>query len=225
MNYSIKSMTKLAASILMIVLLTQKAHSQKNHISISVNSLSTSFDYGKANSTLRPYKKDFKGIQFGIACESGISPMFSIVKGLYFSAKGGILNENNPYTVNKSTLKLYTLDVPLLARIHFNNFYVNAGPYVAYTLGGNMKSDGAESLPVESGKISFGNSAYDFNRWDFGALAGVGYNFNMKKSILTLDVRYGYGFVNISNNIQRYNRSLSISVLLSKPPRNSRKNG
>ncbi|MGZ5247200.1 MAG: hypothetical protein ACXWV5_09160, partial [Flavitalea sp.] len=59
--------------------------------------------------------------------------------------------------------------------------------------------------------------------WDFGLQAGAGYIFNLKKSILTLDVRYGYGMVNISQGVERYNRMLNISVQVSKPGRKSTK--
>ena len=67
-----------------------------------------------------------------------------------------------------------------------------------------------------STKVSFGNSIGDFKRWDLGLQAGAGYNFNLKKSVLTLDVRYGYGLTNISKDIERYNRMLNISLVISK---------
>jgi hypothetical protein len=98
---------------------------------------------------------------------------------------------------------------------------VNAGPYVAYTLGGRLKTEDYENLPGKSTSVSFGHAPGNFRRWDFGMQAGAGYNFNLKKSILTLDVRYGYGLSNISKDIERYNRMLNISLVVSKPVRKS----
>jgi hypothetical protein len=113
-------------------------------------------------------------------------------------------------------LRLYSIELPVLARVHFHDLYLNAGPYAGYNIGGRLKIDGSENMLGTSSRISFGNSSADFKRWDFGLQAGAGYNFKMKKSTLTVDVRYGYGLVNISRDVQRYNRMLNISVQLAK---------
>ncbi len=191
--------------------------SQTNQFGISINSLTTNFNYGKSNSALQPYKKNFTGLQAGVSYQAGITPMFSVVPELYFALKGGSLKANNPLTENNSTLRIYSIEMPLQARFHFNNLYLNAGPYVAYAVSGRLKTAGSEVLPEKNARVSFGNAAGEFKRWDAGLLAGVGYNFNLKKSILTLDARYGYGLVNISNDVARYNRMLNISLVVSKP--------
>ncbi|HMQ60278.1 MAG TPA: porin family protein [Flavilitoribacter sp.] len=212
MQSTIKS---LAASVLLITL-SATLSAQTSRFSISVNSLTTNFDYGKSNAELRPYKKNYKGLKAGISYQAGISPSFSLVPELYFAIKGGSLKEDNPLTVSKSTLRLSSLEMPVLARLHCHNLYLDAGPYTAYTLGGRIKGEGGSTLPETPAKIPFGHAAGDFKRWDAGFQAGVGYNFNMKKSILTTDLRYGYGLVNISRDVERYNRVLSISVLVAK---------
>jgi hypothetical protein len=143
--------------------------------------------------------------------------MFSVVPELYLAIKGGILKENNPLTVNKSTLRLYTIEMPVLARLHCNKLYLNAGPYVGYTLSGRMKTEGSDAVSEASTKVSFGNTMNDFKRWDLGIQAGAGYNFTIKKTTLTLDARYGYGLTNISKDVERYNRLLNISLVVSRP--------
>ncbi|WP_157627152.1 porin family protein [Spirosoma luteum] len=212
---TIKSLTAAVVTALLMAA-SFKSFSQTNRFNVSVNSLTTNFNYGKSNSDFKPYKKDFKGFQIGVAYQAGITPIFSVVPEVYFAIKGGSLERNNQLTVNKSTLRLYTVEAPILARLHYNNLYLNAGPYVSYNLGGRLKTDGSDAVAETTTKISFGKSASEFNRWDFGVQAGAGYNFIMSKTTLTLDVRYGYGLVNISNDVERYNRMLNISLLVAK---------
>lgn len=211
-----------AVAIALFMAAPVKLFSQTDRFSISVNSLTTNFNYGKSNSDFKQYKKDFKGFQIGASYQAGITPIFSVVPEVYFAIRGGNLKQDNPLIVNKSTLRLYTVEAPVLARLHFNKLYLNAGPYVAYSLGGRMKTEGSDTAPETSTKVTFGKSTGDFKRWDFGVQVGAGYNFNISKTTLTLDVRYGYGLVNISKDVERYNRMLNISVLVVKPPKKNK---
>jgi opacity protein-like surface antigen len=218
MQQSIKSV-KVLAVMMLSFLLASNSYSQANKFSISVNSLTTNFNYGKTNAELNTYKKNYRGLQAGFSYQAGITPMFSVVPEIYFAIKGGTLKENNPLTGAKSTLRINSLEMPVLVRLHINKLYLNAGPYGGYNVGGRMKIVGINSTAETTTKVSFGSSSADFKRWDLGFQAGAGYNFNLKQSILTLDVRYGYGLVNISQNVDRYNRMLNISVQVSRPGR------
>ncbi len=200
----------------LVVVAPATSFSQTNKFSISVNSLTTNFNYGKSNSMLQAYKKNFTGLQAGISYQAGVTDAFSIVPELYFAIKGGSLTQNNPLTIGKSTLRLYTLDMPVMARVHINKLYVNAGPYASYALGGRLKTDAFAGNAETSATMSFNNSTTGLSRWDMGLLAGAGYNFNLKKSVMTLDARYGYGLVNISTGTERFNRMLNISLVVSK---------
>lgn len=214
-----KSTIKTAVTVAVVMLLTSaslKSFSQTSKFGISLNSLTTNFNYGKSNGTLQSYKKNYQGLQAGFSYQVGVTSAFSIVPEIYFARKGGILKDNNPLTVNKSTVKLYSIEMPLLARVDVNKLYLNAGPYTGYMLSGRIKTEGTSVSPAKTTKLSFGSSGNDFKRWDFGVLAGAGYNFTTKKKILTLDARYGYGLVNISKDVQRYNRMLNISLVVSK---------
>lgn len=215
MQQAIKS-TKLFVVIMLLTSLAPNSYSQTSKLSIAINSLITNFNYGKVNAELSSYKKNYQGLQAGFSYQAGITPMFSLVPEIYFAMKGGTLNTGNSVTVSKSTLKLYSVEMPVLARLHINKLYLNAGPYASYHIGGRLKTDPANSVPATSSKLSFGNDAGDFKRWDAGLQAGAGYNFSMKRSILTLDVRYGYGLVNASPDMQRYNRMLNISLQVTK---------
>jgi hypothetical protein len=220
MYTSIKSVATSFTALALLMTLSVPTFSQTSRFSLSFNSLTTNFNYGSMNKTLQPYKKDFKGLQLGISYQAGISPSFSVVPELYFAMKGGTLKANNPLTINQSTLWLNTVEMPVLARLHIRQFYMNAGPYAAYTVGGRLKTKGSEDMPATSTKLSFGSSPSDFNRWDWGLQAGLGYNFKIKKGYLTLDARYGYGFASMSNDVKRYNRMLNISLVVSKRAKN-----
>ena len=62
--------------------------------------------------------------------------------------KGARLESNNPLTNSKTTLRFYTLELPLLARFHYNKFYVNACPSIAYSLYGTNKMEDRQSIQV-----------------------------------------------------------------------------
>lgn len=213
------SIDKNAITFFVLVFLTvsnQNAFSQTNKFGLSINSLTTNFNYGKENQSLKSYKSNFKGVQIGAYYEMGISQKVSVVPEFYVALKGGVLNEDNMETINKSTLKTWSVEVPILARYHYKNIYFNAGPYVSYIFGGNLKIEANDSSPGKQTKIKFGNSTGEFKHIDAGAQIGAGYNFNLKKSVLSLDVRYGYGLVNISIDIERYNRTFNMSLVLTK---------
>lgn len=215
MQKKVKSLTLLTLLMFLLTIVIN-SYAQKSKFSIAVNSLTTNFNYGNSNAELNSYKKNYQGLQAGFSYQAGITPMFSVVPEIYFAMKGGTLKESNPLTIAKSTLVINSLEIPVLTRLHINKLYVNAGPYAGYNVGGRIKVNGTNSTAETITKLSFGSSSADFKRWDFGFQAGAGYNFNLKHSILTLDVRYGYGLVNISQNVDRYNRMLNISVQVSR---------
>lgn len=216
MHSNIRLATTVAA-IVFFITLSVSSSAQTSRFSVSINSLTTNFNYGNSNAQLKDYKKDYKGLQLGFSYQAGITPRFSVVPELYFAIKGATLKENNPFTGSKSTLRVNSLELPVLARVHFKKLYLNAGPYAGYNVGGRLKVEGSDTRPENITKVSFGREFRDLKRWDAGFQAGAGYNFNLKQSILTLDVRYGYGLVNISRDLERYSRMLNISVQISKP--------
>jgi hypothetical protein len=183
----------------------------KTYLDLMVNVVSTNLNYGSSNSSLADYKKSVNGIQAGFSFQAGITPGFSLVSDLYFLRKGGKLKTNNPLTANESTLRLNTLELPILARFHFGKFYMNTGPSIAYTMNGTRKTDGLST------DLSFNNSQQGFKRLDAGIQIGGGYMFQIKQKRLALDIRYNYGLTNISHDQQMYNRGLMISLNFSKP--------
>ena len=183
----------------------------KTYFDLMINVVSTNINYGGSNSSLDDYKKSNNGIQAGASFQAGITPNLSLVSELYFMRKGGKLKVNNPLTTTESTLHLNTLELPVLVRFHFGKFYVNAGPSIAYTLGGDRK------INDKSTKLSFNNTIEGYKRFDAGIQAGGGVEFPFKQRRIALDIRYNYGLTNIAYSKEMYNRAVMISVHFSKP--------
>ena len=183
----------------------------KTYLDLMVNVVSTNFNYGGENSNLADYKKSNNGIQAGASFQAGITPGFSLVSELYFMRKGGKLKTNNPLTSSQSSLRLNTIELPVLARFHFGKFYMNAGPSIAYNLSGTRKIENVST------KLSFTNSTEGFKRFDAGVQMGGGVEFPFKQRRIALDIRYNYGLTNIAYDKEIHNRALMISVHFSKP--------
>ena len=183
----------------------------KTYLDLMVNLVGTNLNYGGSNSALADYKKSVYGIQAGASFQAGITPAFSLVTELYFMKKGGKLKAGNPLTTTESSLRINTLELPVLTRFHFGKFYVNAGPSIAYNLSGNKKVDDLST------KLSFENSSQGFKRFDAGIQIGGGVEFPFKQKRIALDVRYSHGFTNIAYDMDIHNRALMISVHFSKP--------
>lgn len=190
--------------------LKEEKKTAKTYFDLMINVVSTNLNYGSSNGNLADYKKLNNGIQAGASFQAGITPGFSIVSELYFMRKGGKLKSNNPLTTGESTLHLNTLELPVLARLHFGRCYVNAGPSLAYNMSGTRK------IEDESSKLSFANSTDGFKRLEAGIQMGGGIEFPFKQRRIALDIRYNYGLTNITYGNDMYNRGVMISVHFSK---------
>jgi hypothetical protein len=173
-----------------------------------LNLLTSNLNYGKANSSLADYKKSIFSPQVGVSMHVRIAPRVTLVQELYFITKGGRLESNNPLTASKTALRLYAMELPVLARFHVGKFHVNGGPSIAYNFYGTQKSEDKTS------DVSFKNSGEGYKRWEAGIQFGGGYTFRVKQKSVAVDLRYNYGLTNISKTTEMYNRSLVISAHL-----------
>lgn len=180
------------------------------YLDLMVQGVSTNIHYGASNSAVADFKKSANGIQAGASFQAGITHGFSLVSELYYIRKGGKLKADNPLTGGASTLRINTLELPVLARFHFGKCYLNAGPSLAYNLSGSRKTED------QSVKLSFSNSNEGFKRLDAGIQMGGGFEFPLREKRIALDIRYVYGLTNISRSEEIYNRALIISVHFSK---------
>lgn len=189
--------------------------SAKTYLDLMINIAGSSINYGSANAAFSDYKKGGRGLQAGVSFQAGVTSGFSLVSELYYMRKGGKLLANNPLTTNEASLRLNTLELPVLTRFHFGRFYVNAGPSIAYNLSGKSEVNDVST------KLTFDNSATGFKRLEAGLQAGGGVEFPFKKRRIALDLRYNYGLTNISRGQEMYNRSFIVSIHISKAWRNN----
>lgn len=180
------------------------------------------------------------GFSFGVGYNLPVgtigSGVFSVQPELTFIQKGfkaevsGEVNIGEPYYdfVLDQQIKLNYLEVPVLAKIEFGSstakFSFIAGPSFGYALGGKTKGtltldDGYEKLKENAdGKIKFGdqpedeyftNDIYFDNRLDIGLQVGAGVTIYNKVAI---EVRYGLGFTNLSDDDDSANRAIQFTV-------------
>jgi hypothetical protein len=190
---------------------TKSTKAPKSYFGLVLNLVSTNLNYGDANNALSDYKKSNKGLQAGVSFQGGITSRVSVLSEFYFLMRGGQLKANNSLTGAKSSLRFYSLELPVLARVHFGKFYINAGPYVAYNLSGREKTEGS------SRSISFNGSDGGFKRFDAGVQCGGGYGFKIRQKQILVDVRYASGLTSISNGDDMYNRYLNVSLQFINP--------
>lgn len=185
--------------------------STKTYLNLFVNIASTNLNYGSQNRALSDYKKSNNGIQAGASFQAGITPDFSLVTELYYLRKGGKLKTGNSLSNKETTLRLNTVELPVLARFHAGKFYINAGPSIAFNFSGNKKIDGLST------DLSFKNRTEGIKHFDAGVQIGGGVEFPFKQKRIGLDIRYSYGITNISFDKELYNRGLMVSAHFSKP--------
>ncbi|MEO6136878.1 MAG: porin family protein [Ginsengibacter sp.] len=183
---------------------------EKTYLSILLNVVNTNLNYGKSDNSLSDNKKTVQGIQIGASFQAGITSNFSLVSELYFITKGGRLKENKPAGIAKTTLRLYTIELPVLARVDLGRLYVDAGPSIAYNISGTRK---IEDITKD---LSFNNTTEGFKRWDAGIQMGAGYRFKIKHKPVALDVRYSYGLTKISHGDEMHNRYLNIGLYITR---------
>jgi len=205
-----RKQTRLNWVLVLFLMTSLYSFGQSSHVAIVVNTTDVNFNYGGKNAELKSFKENVRALRAGLSLQAGVTQRFSWVGELYYATKGGTLSNGNGLTQDKSTIKLYAAELPIMARVHMGRFYLNSGPYASYIFSGR-KTGG-----LESGRVSF-NDTDGFKRFDWGWQAGAGYVFDVKKSKLALDVRYGHGLTSLSNDITRYNQMLSISVSMFKP--------
>lgn len=192
------------------------ARAQETFLDVVINYTPTSLSYGDNNKALKDFKKGYWGLQAGASFQAGINDYFSLVPELYFMMKGGRLENKNPLTGQETRIRFNTLDMPVLARLHLCDLYLNAGPVLSYNIGGRLKTEANDLLQAGKTKMEFGSGPDSYSRWDAGLQFGLGYEFKLKKARLVLDLRYHYGMVDIGNGTDMYNRYFNMNLLLSK---------
>lgn len=149
----------------------------------------------------------------------------SVEPGIFYTTNGyntkSVFTTDNPapYSFNATGKFAYNyLEVPV--NVLYNipagplKIFVGAGPYWGLALSGTRQGTTNSNGIITnspSSNITFGSSAGDFSKTDWGvnAIAGI-----VLKNGILFSVNYAYGLTNISNstNSKGENRVLSLSV-------------
>lgn len=138
--------------------------------------------------------KMISGARAGVAVDFAVlnsgNMQLSVQPGLNFSMKGFSLNDKE--TVKSS---FYYIDLPILANLRFDvqndlNAFVNAGPYLAYGVGGSQRAGDAKDTINPFKKTTIGGKEVSmFNAFDWGLQFGAGVEY--KRIMLTLGTQVG----------------------------------
>lgn len=113
--------------------------------------------------------KALPGFNLGVGMDYGFSENWSLQSGLMISSKG---YKDKDY----AKVRPIYLDIPILAAYKFNisdntKFVINAGPYLAFGLGGKCKFDEGGDYKLFKGED--GEDA-EYSRFDLGIQYGIG---------------------------------------------------
>jgi hypothetical protein len=180
--------------------------SPNTYLGLLLNFVSSNVDYGQSSSELWSNKSSSRGLQIGATFQAGLTSRISIVSEFYYLRKGGQIDAATSPTGSNTMLRFHTLELPVLARIHFGRFHANAGPSLSYNLSGKLKSEGSST------SMSFNNSHDGFKRFDAGLQFGGGYKFKIKQKHLLLDLRYSRGLVNLSESQEIHSQYINVSL-------------
>lgn len=174
----------LVLSLILLVEASITVKAQDSPVSIGLKGGINLSDFGGDMKDVKSAIKYQAGITFDIACTENVY----LQTGIEFLTKGA---KQKPGTGTNIKYNPIYLQVPVHAAYKFNiandiRLVINAGPYVAYGLGGKIKAgDEKEDF--------FGDNR--FKRFDFGIGGGAG--IEIGKIVFSLG--YDFGLANISD--------------------------
>ncbi|GAA5224783.1 hypothetical protein GCM10025777_54140 [Membranihabitans marinus] len=194
-----------------------QSFAQESYLDILINYTPTKLHYGNNHSEIKDFRDELWGWQIGATFQGGITPYFSVVPEFYYMEKGGRLDGSNASGIETTKTRFHVLELPILARLHYCHFFLNAGPSISLNMAGKIHTAETEESPSRSFKMPFNSGSEGYKRWDAALHLGAGYEFKIKNSRIILDVRYYYGLVNMVQTGELYNRYFNINLLVSKP--------
>lgn len=143
--------------------------------------------------------KALTGFTLGVGMDYGFSENWSLQSGLMFTSKGFKVKD-------AFKARPIYLDIPILAAYKFNisdntKFVINAGPYLAFGLGGKVKYDGGGDEKV------FGDDGW--KRFDLGIQYGIGLELSDRYLI---NLTGQNGFIDVADGGDAKNMSFAIGL-------------
>lgn len=178
----------------------------------AVNSLKNSIQFANGMITTHDHTGFFAGTYASIP----VSSVFSVEPALYYSQKGYQLNGD--FSIKgldflganaKADLNSQYIDIPVVLKANMDGFQVFAGPQVSYLVKADLKTTaGALGINLLNKTI---DASSQFNRWDAGVTAGIGYQFTNGMNVMG-SYDYGLTKVDANRNLNSYNRSFKVGV-------------
>ncbi len=158
---------------------------------------------------LTPDFKIYTTFNVGAVAEIGIGRYFALQPELAYVGKGFRVAEdfslnlfNLPVPVGFTAESRFNyLELPVLAKLKFGNEvlggYLVAGPTVGYALNGRLitRANALLDIKVSDSKINL--DAIDYERFEVGAAAGVGFTVYTGFGQIFADARYTRGFTQL----------------------------
>jgi len=158
---------------------------------------------------LTPDFKSYEAINLAAVAEIGITENFAFQPELAFISKGFVVAEdfdlelfNVPLPVGATAESRFRyLELPLLAKYKFGgeglNAYVTAGPTLGYAMSGRLITRANALLDFQLSDSNIDLDAIDYERFEVGALVGLGVAVNTSFGQLFADARYQRGFTQL----------------------------
>ncbi|RYZ17287.1 MAG: PorT family protein [Chitinophagaceae bacterium] len=193
------------------------------NVKAGVNSASIVGDASKSLNSLVDYTNDIfqtrskLGVYAGASVGIPVTEQFSIEPGINFDQKGyelrgsyefdGIASVLSPSA--KAQLNLNYISMPVLLKGNFGGFNVFAGPQVSYLASSKVRvTAGALGFNAFDKTLDAGNQ---FNKWDMGVQAGLGYQL---KNGLNISAAWDRGLTKVDANrsMDAYNQAFKVGV-------------
>ena len=181
----------------------------------AVNNLNDLLDFSNGMVTTRNRTGFFAGAYATLP----ISKSVAIEPGLYYAQKGYELQGELGFkgleflgANAKATLQSDYVDIPVLLKVNTGGFQIFAGPQISYLATSKLKtSAGVLGFNVFNNTL---DATDQFNRWDMGLTAGIGYQF---KGGVNVSAAYDYGLskVDANKNVNGYNNAIKIGLGIS----------
>lgn len=189
---------------------------------VGVTNASLKGDAVNSLNDLMGYVEDYvsagssNGIYTGAFLNLPMGKTFSFEPGFYITQKGYQMKAGldvKPLDAlgvgAKAKLKLNYFDIPLLLKANMGGLTVFGGPQFSYLRNADLKiGAGVLGINIISTKIPVGSQ---FNRWDMGYTAGLGYDFSNGFSI-TASYDQGLNKIDKNKSLDVYNRVVKLGV-------------
>jgi len=181
----------------------------------TVNSLNNLLDFSNGGITT----VDHTGFFGGIYASVPVGGVISIEPGLYYSQKGydinGALNLKGLDFLGanaKAKLQMQYIDIPVLLKANLGGLQLFAGPQFSYLSKADLHTTaGALGINVLNSSMDATNQ---FNRWDAGVTAGIGYQFSNGINLMA-SYDYGLSKIDANRNTSTYNRAIRLGLGIS----------